>query len=74
MPRSKEYSEQKAGAIDAEVEKILERAHEKVRRMITERRSILDEVAHRLLEKEVLDGDELRALLATHVEPKRAAS
>ncbi len=74
MPRSKEYSEQKAGVIDAEVEKILERAHEKVRRMITERRSILDEVAHRLLEKEVLDGDELRALLAAHVEPKRAAS
>ncbi|MFI5364314.1 MAG: ATP-dependent zinc metalloprotease FtsH [Candidatus Binatia bacterium] len=71
--RSKEYSEEKAGAIDAEVEKILERAHEKVRRMLIERRSILDEVAHRLLDKEVLDGDELRAMLANHAEPTRAA-
>ena len=71
--RSKEYSEEKAGAIDAEVEKILERAHEKVRRILIERRSILDEVAHRLLDKEVLDGDELRAMLANHAEPTRAA-
>src|SRR5262249_48753852 len=70
----KDYSEQKASAIDGEVEKILERAHAKVRRMLTERRALLDEVAHRLLEKEVMEGDELRALLASAPRAQRAAS
>ncbi len=70
----KEYSEEKAGAIDAEVEKLLERAHEKVRRMLTDRRATLDAVARRLLEREVVDGDELRALLANDTRPQRAAS
>jgi len=73
VPR-KEYSEEKASAIDAEVEKILERAHEKVRQMLAERRTVLDEVAHRLLEKEVMDGDELRTLLAGAPRSQRAAS
>jgi cell division protease FtsH len=69
---SKDYSEEKASAIDAEVEKILARSHDKVRRILSERRGILDQVAHRLLEKEVMDGDELRAMLANHAEPRRA--
>ena len=72
LPQRKDYSEQKASAIDAEVEKILERAHEKVRRLLSERRSILDEIAHRLLEKEVMDGGELRALVAQQAPPQRA--
>jgi cell division protease FtsH len=72
MP-SKDYSEEKASAIDAEIEKILARSHDKVRCMLSERRGILDQVAHRLLEKEVMDGDELRAVLASHAVPQRAA-
>jgi cell division protease FtsH len=74
MPPRKDYSEEKAGAIDAEVEKIIERAHEKVRHLLTERRPSLDEIARRLLEKEVMEGDELRALLANHRPAQRAAS
>jgi cell division protease FtsH len=70
---SKDYSEEKAGAIDAEVEKLLARAHDKVRRILSERRGLLDQVAHRLLEKEVMDGDQLRAMLANHAEQRRAA-
>ena len=70
----KEYSEEKAGAIDHEVENILKSAHDKVRRMLTELRPVLDQVAQRLLEKEVMDGDELRALLATAASRVRAAS
>jgi cell division protease FtsH len=73
MPVRKEYSEEKAGAIDAEVGNILERTHEKVRRMLSEHRAILDQVARRLLEKEVMDGEELRALIAGQVQPQRAA-
>lgn len=73
VPR-KDYSEEKASAIDAEVEKILEEAHQKVRRMLTELRPVLDRLATRLLEKEVIDGDEIRALLATSQQPRRVAS
>jgi cell division protease FtsH len=69
----KDYSEEKAGAIDVEVERILEEVHTKVRRILTERRGVLDQIARRLLEKEVMDGDELRALVGADVPAERAA-
>ena len=69
----KDYSEEKASAIDTEVERILEHTHTQVRRILTERRSVLDQIAKRLLEKEVLDGDELRALVAADAPATRAA-
>jgi cell division protease FtsH len=72
VPR-KDYSEEKATAIDVEVERILEQAHAKVRRILTERRHVLDQIAHRLLDKEILDGDELRALVSADVPAERAA-
>src|SRR5262249_9174037 len=57
------YSEQTAREIDLEVGKILQDATEEVRRVILERRSALEAVAQRLMEKEVIDGAELRLLL-----------
>jgi cell division protease FtsH len=36
----------------------------KVSALLTEKRSFLDQLARRLLEKEVVEGDELHALLA----------
>jgi len=72
LPRN-DYSEEKASAIDGEVEKILARAHDKVRGILSERRPLLDQVAHRLLAKEIMDGDELRALLAESAPARRAA-
>ncbi len=60
----KDYSEVKASAIDAEVEGLLHATHERVRRILTDRRAILEQIARRLLDKEVMEGDELRALLA----------
>jgi len=70
----KEYSEEKSSAIDSEVGEIFRRSHERVHRLLSEHRAILDELAHRLLEREVVEGDELRALLASHDETHRAAS
>jgi cell division protease FtsH len=70
----KEYSEEKSSAIDSEVGEIFRRSHERVHRLLAEHRGILDELAHRLLEKEVVEGDELRALLATHTQSQAAAS
>jgi cell division protease FtsH len=57
------HSEDTARKIDAEVKQILTDAHNEARRVLRERRDILDELSRRLLEKESVEGDELRALL-----------
>ena len=57
------HSEDTAQKIDAEVKRILTSAHDDARRVLRERRDILDQLSERLLEKEVIEGDELRALL-----------
>ncbi len=59
-----DYSEQTAREIDAEVRRLVNAAHERARAMLTERRETLERVARRLLEKEVIEGDELRAIVA----------
>ena len=64
LPLPREHSEETARLIDAEASRILVEAHVKVGALLTEKRSLLEQLAHRLLEKEVVEGDELRALLA----------
>jgi cell division protease FtsH len=57
------HSEDTAQKIDAEVKRIITEAHTNARRVLSERKPILDELSTRLLDKEVIEGDELRALL-----------
>jgi cell division protease FtsH len=57
------HSEDTAQKIDAEVKRILTDAHNEARRVLRERKPILDELSTRLLEREVIEGAELRALL-----------
>ncbi len=57
------YAEDTAQQIDAEVKRILTEAHEEARRILREHRPVLDELSARLLVKEVIEGEELRALL-----------
>jgi len=57
------HSEDTAQQIDAEVKRILTEAHDEARRVLGERKDILDELSARLLDKEVIEGEELRALL-----------
>ncbi len=59
----REYSERTAEAIDEEVGKLLADAHGRVRDTLTERRSVLDALAKRLLEQEVVDRTALDQLL-----------
>jgi cell division protease FtsH len=63
MGTPKDYSDDTAASIDSEVGRILEGAHERVRQMLTARRELLESVAQRLLEKEAIEGEELRALI-----------
>jgi cell division protease FtsH len=57
------YAEETARQIDAEIKRILTEAHDKARDILTSHREKLETVTHRLLDIEVMEGDELRQLL-----------
>ena len=57
------YAEDTARLIDAEVKRIMTEAHDTARRVLTEQRQQLEAVTRRLLEREVMEGDELRQIL-----------
>jgi cell division protease FtsH len=63
------YAEETARLIDAEVKRIISDTHALARRILTERRDQLESVTRRLLDKEVMEGDELRAILAEGAVP-----
>src|SRR5436190_21319050 len=63
-PERGPYGEETAQRIDTELKRIMEEAHESARFVLTERRALLETVTRRLLEKEVIEGDELRVLIA----------
>jgi cell division protease FtsH len=60
----KEYSEATARSIDAEIRKLLESAHARVRDTLTRQRQVLDALARLLVEKEVVDRQTLVQLIA----------
>jgi cell division protease FtsH len=61
------YSEDTAQTIDAEVKRILAEAHGTARRILSDNREALETVTRRLLEVEVMEGEELRRLLEARV-------
>jgi cell division protease FtsH len=71
MTRS-EYSEQVATRIDDQVRAIAEHGHEMARRIIRENREVIDRLVDLLIEKETIDGEEFRQIVAeyTHVPEK----
>ncbi len=56
------YSEETARLIDEEVKSIVHNALNEARRVLRENRDILERVTRHLLDKEVMEGDELRAM------------
>jgi len=63
VPGGEEYGERTADEIDVEARTIIEKAYEEVRTILSSKRDLLVRMAKLLLEKEVLEGDELKALL-----------
>jgi cell division protease FtsH len=57
------YSEETAREIDVEVKRIVDETETRVKDLLTKRDRDLKAIAQRLLEKEVLEGEELRQLL-----------
>ncbi len=60
---AKEYSEETARAIDAEVSRLIREAHVQVRNILTEKRDKLEKIATTLLDKETILADELKGLM-----------
>jgi cell division protease FtsH len=60
---SREYSEDTARQIDEEVKKIVDEAHQKVKKILTAQRDKLEELARLLLDKEVVEEEDLKKIL-----------
>ncbi len=62
LAHTRSYSESIANKIDDEVKKIIDKAYEEARRILTEYRSVLDASAELLMEKERITREEFEAL------------
>ena len=62
VPDQKVYSESLAAQIDAEVKSIVEEAQADVRKLLKEHTAALEELAQRLLVKEVIEKEELQEI------------
>ncbi|WP_455379532.1 ATP-dependent zinc metalloprotease FtsH [Petrachloros mirabilis] len=64
IPQEKgDYSEETAREIDCEVRRIVDEQYERVKRLLGEKKAVLQEGAKMLLEREVITGDELKAIM-----------
>ena len=63
MEAHNSYSEETAGIIDEEVHRIIESAHERAVKLLTENRKVLDNMARLLIERETIYTDEVDMLL-----------
>jgi cell division protease FtsH len=67
-----EYSEASASRIDAQVKEMAEQGHQMARQIIRDNREVIDRLVDILIEKETIDGEEFRQIVAeyTHVPEK----
>ncbi|MGB7564494.1 MAG: ATP-dependent zinc metalloprotease FtsH [Prochlorococcaceae cyanobacterium] len=65
-------SDATAQAIDREVRALVDRAHDRALEILHGNRELLETIAGRILEKEVIEGDELKELLSTSTLPAAA--
>jgi cell division protease FtsH len=68
----REYSQEVAADIDAEVSRLVSKAKKTAKEILTEHRELLDEIAERLIEDETIERDAFEDILRSHgVTPKR---
>ncbi len=65
MSRS-EYSEEIASRIDAQVRSIVEHCYDDAKRIIRENRTAIDRLVDLLIDKETIDGEEFRQIMAEY--------
>jgi cell division protease FtsH len=67
-------SDATAQAIDKEVRTLVDRAHDRALAILHHNRELLDSISQQILEKEVIEGDDLKNLLASSVMPQEAVA
>ncbi|MEB3156102.1 MAG: cell division protein FtsH, partial [Cyanobacteriota bacterium] len=67
-------SDATAEAIDREVRGLVDRGHERALAILRHNRELLESISKEILEKEVIEGDALKGLLATSVMPPEAVA
>lgn len=65
ISEQRDYSDKLAQEIDEEITKLLEEAYKRATEILTANRAKLDQVAHTLMVKETIEGEELQALFAS---------
>jgi len=63
LARQRQYSEDTAKLIDSEVKSIVDECHRRVRHILSENRKTLDALSKWLIEREVLEADEITMLI-----------
>ncbi len=63
MPRGSMHSERTAREIDQEVRRIIDESIQRVRALLESRRASLEALAKRLMEREVIDGAEMKQVI-----------
>ena len=61
-----EYSEEIASRIDGQVRAIVDHCYEDARRIIRDNRTVIDRLVDLLIEKETIDGEEFRQIVAEY--------
>lgn len=61
-----EYSEEIASRIDAQVRELIQHAYEEAIRIMRENRTVMDRLVDLLIEKETIDGEEFRQIVAEY--------
>lgn len=74
IARHRDFSEHTAKEIDDELRRTVLYCYEKAKRIIEEHIDILHDLANKLLEKEVLDGNEIDAIIRSHLNGKEASN
>ena len=63
-----EYSEAIAAHVDEQVRSIVSKCYDDAKKIIAENRSLIDRLVDLLIEKETIDGDELRKIVSEYTE------
>ncbi len=67
----RELSDATAQAIDKEVRSLVDDAHENALNILKNNLSLLEDISQKILEKEVIEGDELKEMLSNSVMPEQ---
>jgi cell division protease FtsH len=70
ISEQRNYSDEVAAKIDAEVREIIDRAYDRAKEALTAQREVLDRLAALLVEKETIEHDEFESLFAGILPPR----